>query len=165
MLVSCLLVACRDSKSSEAGQSAMKRDSADLAFAGVQDRGHAVMGVNQYTSTHQFEPLPDGGRIRLERDPRDTLGVARIRRHMRDVASAFGQGNFTLPGFVHAREVPGTAQMRARRSRISYIPADLPAGGQLRIVSQDSLAIAAIHEFLAFQRHDHRTDSHNHAGQ
>ena len=44
----------------------------DPTYAGVQARGEFVMGVNQYTSTHVFEPLPDGGRIELERDAADS---------------------------------------------------------------------------------------------
>jgi predicted small lipoprotein YifL len=130
----------------------------DSAFALVQERGHAAMGVNQYTSAHRFESLPDGGRITLERDPNDAAGVAQIRSHMQEIAASFRRGDFAVPGFVHAREVPGTRMMRARRERISYTPETSPGGGRLRIVSRDSLAVAAIHEFLAFQRRDHRVD-------
>jgi hypothetical protein len=46
--------------------------------------------------------------------------------------------------------------MRARRTHIRYEPADLPRGGALLIHSADSVAIAAIHRFLAFQRAEHR---------
>jgi hypothetical protein len=119
-------------------------------------RGHRAMGVDQYTSRHRFEPLPDGGRIVLQRDITDTAGVSQIRAHMRQIAGAFSRGDFTLPGFVHAREVPGTREMRARRSAIRYATDTVPGGGVVRLRSADSLAIRAIHEFLAFQRHDHR---------
>jgi hypothetical protein len=115
------------------------------------------MGVDQYTSTHRFESLPDGGRISLQRDPEDSAGAARIRRHMDTIALAFSQGDFELPGFVHDRKVPGTAVMAQRRSRIVYTTESLPRGGQLRIQSADSVAVAAIHEFLSFQRQDHRS--------
>jgi hypothetical protein len=135
------------------------RDSADAAFAGVQSRGHQAMGVDQYTSTHRFEPLPNGGRIVLQRDRVDSAGTAQIRRHMARIAEAFGRGNFALPGFVHAREVPGTAVMAERRSRITYTVDTMPRGGQLRIQSDDPAAIAAIHQFLAFQRQDHRASA------
>src|SRR5687767_8929037 len=74
----------------------------DSAFAGVQERGHEAMGVDQYTSEHRFEPLPDGGRIELQRDSADRPGVATIRAHMRDIANRFSGGDFTIPGFVHA---------------------------------------------------------------
>ena len=130
--------------------------SSDSAFALVQARGHTAMGVDQYTSFHRFEPLPHGGRIVLQRDAADSAGVAQIRTHMQTIASAFGRGDFSLPGFVHDREVPGTAVMGARRSRISYTADSLPGGGQVRLRSSDSTAVAAIHRFLAFQRHDHR---------
>jgi hypothetical protein len=130
--------------------------SSDSAFAEVQARGHVAMGVDQYTSLHKFEPLPDGGRIVLQRDARDTAGVSQIRAHMQRIASAFGRGDFTLPGFVHAREVPGIREMRARRSLIRYSADTLPGGAAVRLTTTDSTAIVAIHEFLAFQRHDHR---------
>jgi hypothetical protein len=114
------------------------------------------MGVDQYTSTHRFEPLPDGGRISLQRNPDDSAGVATIRSHMRRIAEAFGRGDFTLPGFVHDREVPGTAVMTAGRARINYVVDTLPGGAQLRLITGDPTILAAIHEFLDFQRHDHR---------
>jgi hypothetical protein len=133
------------------------RDSSDRTFALVRTRGHAAMGVDQYTSFHRFEPLPDGGRIALQRDPTDSAGVAQIRSHMQVIAQAFRRGDFSIPGFVHDRQVPGTAVMAARRSRITYHADTLSGGGQVRLQSPDSTAVAAIHEFLAFQRHDHRS--------
>jgi TusA-related sulfurtransferase len=131
-------------------------NSSDSAFARVQSRGHVAMGVDQYTSAHRFEPLSDGGRITLERNESDSTGTAQIRSHMQTIARAFQQGNFALPGFVHDREVPGTVVMTKRRSRISYTTDTLPRGAQLRIHSTDTAAVNAIHQFLAFQRQDHR---------
>lgn len=130
--------------------------SSDSAFAEVQARGHVAMGVDQYTSLHKFEPLPDGGRIALQRDTTDTAGVIQIRAHMRQIAGAFTRGDFTLPGFVHAREVPGTREMGARKSLIRFTADTVSGGAVVRMRSADSAAVSAIHEFLAFQRHDHR---------
>jgi hypothetical protein len=132
----------------------------DSGFAGVQARGGVAMGVNQYTSRHVFEPLPDGGRIALERDAADSEGAAQIRRHMHEIAGRFAAGDFTLPGFVHARTVPGTEIMAARRAAITYVVDTLPRGAALRIRSADSAAVRAIHEFLAFQRQDHHAGAH-----
>jgi hypothetical protein len=133
----------------------------DSAFAGVQARGGVAMGVNQYTSRHVFEELPDGGRIALQRDAADSEGADRIRRHMHEIAGRFAAGDFTLPGFVHARAVPGTEIMAARRAAIAYAVDTLPRGAALRIRSADSTAVRAIHEFLAFQRHDHHAGAHS----
>jgi hypothetical protein len=128
----------------------------DSAFAALQKRGAAVMGVDQYTSAHVFESLPDGGRIELQREADDTAGTSTIRRHLTTVADGFRRGDFTASGLVHATEPPGTAVMAARRDRIQYTVRDLPRGGEIRIASRDSAAVAAIHAFLAFQRKEHR---------
>ena len=127
----------------------------DASFAGVQSRGRAAMGVDQYTSTHWFTPLPDGGRIELQRNETDSAGATQIRRHMAMIARRFAQGDFRLPGFVHAREVPGTDVMAARRADIIYTVESLPRGAALRLTTHDSAALAAIHAFLTFQRQDH----------
>ena len=129
---------------------------ADTAFDSMQRRGRMAMGVDQYTSVHRFDALPDGGRIELQRDRDDTPGTARIRAHMRAIAVAFAAGDFGTPVMVHVKTVPGAADMRARKDRIRYEPQDLPRGGALRIRSTDPAAIAAIHRFLAFQRAEHR---------
>jgi len=130
-------------------------------FAAMQSRGAHVMGVDQYTSAHVFEDLPDGGRVVLDRDDAvDTAAIATIRAHMRDIATAFRAGDFTKPFQVHAQAVPGTAVMRERRAAISYEAVDRPRGGEVRIRSHYPVAVAAIHEFLEFQRQQHHAAGH-----
>ena len=157
-----LLVACRESPTRRTlgGPIARWATPADTAFAAVQARGDTAMGVDQYTSTHLFEALPDGGRIELQRDRADSAGAAQIRRHMRTIAAAFATGDFRFPGFVHDRQVPGTDVMAARRAAITYTVESLPRGGALRFRTADPVAVRAIHEFLAFQRRDHHADAH-----
>lgn len=136
----------------------------DADFAAMQERGQMVMGVDQYTSAHVFEDLPDGGRIVLDRDSGvvDTAGVATIRQHMRDIATAFQAGDFTKPFQVHAQVVPGTAVMSAQREKIKYEVIDRPRGGEVRLRTTSPTAVAAIHEFLAFQRTGHHAAGHEH---
>lgn len=134
----------------------------DSAFAAVQERGALVMGVDQYTSSHVFEDLPNGGRIVLDRDDAaDTAAVRTIREHMRVIETAFRRGDFALPGQVHDQEVPGTRVMRQRREAITYTVLDRPRGAELRIATNDSVALAAVREFLTFQRSDHRAAGHD----
>jgi hypothetical protein len=128
----------------------------DSAFGAMQARGRLAMGVDQYTSVHRFDDLPDGGRIELQRDRDDSAGIGAIRAHMRAIARAFAAGDFSTPAMVHLESVPGSATMRARRSAIRYEPIDLPRGAALRIRSDDREAVEAIHRFLAYQRHQHR---------
>jgi len=127
----------------------------------MQARGEHVMGVDQYTSAHVFEDLPDGGRVVLDRDdPSDTAAIKTIRAHMRDIQAAFRAGDFTKPFAVHAQVVPGTDVMRARRAAITYEVRDRPRGGEVVITSRDSVAVAAIHAFLQFQREQHHASGH-----
>jgi hypothetical protein len=134
----------------------------DSAFAALQKRGMQAMGVDQYTSTHRFDALPDGGRIELQRDVDDTAGVAQIRRHLQEIAKAFASGDFSTPAFVHMQDVPGTKVMAAKRGVISYTYRELPRGGEVRIVTTDPQALEAVREFMAFQRHDHRAGGMDH---
>lgn len=133
----------------------------DSSFAALQQRGETAMGVDQYTSQHVFEPLPDGGRIVLQRKESDSAGVAAIRLHMRTISKAFNSGDFALPGFVHDMgDVPGTTVMKRLKNEISYAPRDLPGGAEVLISTKNPEAVSAIHDFLAFQRMDHRTGMH-----
>jgi hypothetical protein len=153
----------------DAGEHAGHRDHAghashagahgDSAYRAMQARGQKIMGVDQYTSAHQFQSLPDGGRIELQRDRDDSVGTAAIRAHLRQIARAFSAGDFRAPFAVHDDTVPGVPVLRARRSAISYDVSDLPRGAELRIHSNDAVAIDAIHRFLAYQRREHRTGS------
>ncbi len=130
-------------------------------FAAMQERGAHVMGVDQSTSAHVFEDLPDGGRVVLDRgDPSDTAAIRTIRAHMRDIEAAFRAGDFTKPFQVHAQQVPGTDVMKERRAAITYEAADRPRGGEVRIKSADPVAVTAIHQFLEFQRQQHHAGGH-----
>ena len=163
-LVMILALVCACSPGPDAASRAEARRAAaaaDSSFADVQSRGRVGMGVDQYTSTHLFQPLPDGGRIELQRDTADSAGRAQILEHMGEIAAAFSAGDFSVPGFVHAREVPGTEVMATRRAEIRYVVESLPRGAAVRLTTGDSSAVAAIHEFLAFQRQDHRAGMHH----
>jgi hypothetical protein len=161
MIVLGLLVAGCSASEEATPKTEQANAKSDSAFTSLQRRGETAMGVDQYTSQHVFEPLPDGGRIVLQRKEVDLAGEETIRAHMRTIAAAFTRGDFAVPGFVHATtEVPGTAAMRRLRGEITYIPRDMPGGAEVVIATKNPDAIAAVHEFLAFQRMDHRAGMH-----
>ena len=143
--------------SGHAGHATARAHGSDSIFAAMQSRGALGMGVDQYTSTHTFESLPDGGRITLRRDIEDSAGVNGIRAHLQSIAASFVAGDFATPGFVHSDTVPGTAVMAARRALIRYAVAPIPHGGELIMQTSDPAALDAIHRFLAYQRREHRT--------
>lgn len=119
------------------------------------------MGVDQATTTHVFEDLPDGGRIMFTANaPSDTAAARVIRAHLRDIAAAFTRGDFSQPAATHGQPVPGTDVLAARRAMVTYLATDRPGGGEVRIVTRDAAALAAVRVFLQFQRTDHRAPDH-----
>ena len=133
----------------------------DSAFAELQKRGAKVMGVDQYSSSHRFDITADGGRIELQRSANDSLDIAQIRSHMKDIQKAFVAGDFARPFTVHDREMPGTAVMTRKKALIRYVYSDLPRGAELRLVTDDPEARAAIAEFMKAQRGEHRSPGAN----
>ncbi len=131
------------------------KGTADSSFAAMQERGKRAMGVDQTTSTHTFDVLPDGGRIELLRDVDDSVGIAQIRAHLQLIQHAFQAGDFSTPQFVHMQTMPGTAEMARKRDVISYSYHELPRGGEVVMKTQDAAALSAIHEFMAAQRSGH----------
>ncbi len=133
----------------------------DTGFTALQRRGAMVMGVDQYTSLHTFDLLPDGGRIVLVRAAADTAGVRKIREHLAEIVRSLAAGDFGHTMAVHQHELPGTAVMRERRALIHYSLDTLPGGGAVRIATRDSAAVRAIHDFLGAQRMEHRSGGMN----
>lgn len=136
----------------------------DSAFAALQERGAnpLAMGVDQDASTHRFDVLPDGGRIELQYNTAEAAEIGRIREHLQEIARAFAAGDFTTPAFVHMQEVPGTDVLAAKRDVVAWEYAELPRGGEVRITTTDAEALAAIRQFIEFQRSDHRAGGHGH---
>jgi uncharacterized protein YjhX (UPF0386 family) len=147
---------CASSACSRAARpSPARQDTADSSFAAMQTRGKMAMGVDQTTSTHTFDALPNGGRIELLRDVNDSLGIAQIRTHLRLIQHAFQAGDFSTPQFVHMKAMPGTAVMAGKRDVIAYSYHDLPRGGEVTMTTTDAEALAAIHAFMGAQRTEH----------
>jgi hypothetical protein len=131
---------------------------ADTSFRAMQARGKTAMGVDQERSTHHFISLPDGGLIQLQSDTEDSVATAAIRAHFAEIERAFASGDFTTPVFVHDNpQVPGTKVMKAAAGAITFVKRELPRGAELRITTKDPEALAAIHQFLAFQRTEHHS--------
>jgi hypothetical protein len=128
----------------------------DSSFSAMKERGGTAMRVIQDSATHMFDALPDGGRIELQANTSDTAAINGIRQHFREIEAAFRRGEFNIPMFVHNEAVPGTAVMAAHRSDIIYRMRELPRGAELILQTRNAEALKAIHEFMAYQRGEHR---------
>ena len=129
-----------------------------------QDRAQQGMGFDQQKTTHHFLIQTTGGTIEVTaRDASDQVSVDQIRGHLRHIASAFAQGDFSLPIFVHDTEpakLPGVSVMKARRAEMTFRYEDIGAGGKVVINTPDTSDTAArdaLHDFLRFQIREHQT--------
>jgi len=153
------LAACDASKRSQGlpAPTPVGTQNADSAFNAMEHRHGDVVGVDPLAMAHQFEALPEGGDITLERQAHDDMGITQIRSHLLLISRSFKRGDFTIPGFIHTGDVPGATVMGERSGKIDYTVEDLPHGGVLRIRTTDPEALQAIHSFIAFQIAEHRT--------
>ena len=121
-------------------------------------RGDQMMGFSAAKTTHHFRLFQDGGAIEVAaNDPNDTQSRNQIQMHLSHIASMFSKGNFNAPMFIHDTTPPGVATMTKLSSEIRYDYEETPAGARVRIKTQNSQALDAVHAFLLLQIIEHHT--------
>jgi hypothetical protein len=129
-----------------AGQAAAQQ--ADPEVRSAAERAMPAVGRGRWRQAHRFDDLPAGGRIAVELERDDPAGVAAVRGYVRELARAFGQGKYWLPGFGPAAQGGvGTARAWLRAEA-----RDLPRGAELVWSSPDSAGVAMIRQFLRLYR-------------
>jgi len=124
----------------------------------VEGHGDQAMGFPHDKTTHHFRMMGDGGTIEVTaNDTKDKINTRAIRSHLTHIAMMFGAGDFSAPMFVHDGVPPGVTTMKLMKSAIHYTYEKTPAGGIIRVKSDDPIAVAAIHDFLRFQITEHQT--------
>jgi len=130
----------------------------DAGQHAMQQRGKQAMGFDQERSAHHFLIQKTGGAIEVTaQDPADLALAREIRGHLRHIRSAFSEGDFALPVFIHDKPPPGVDVLKARRETLIFRYEDLPSGGRVRVTTDDGEALAALHAFLRFQITEHKT--------
>lgn len=125
---------------------------------GVVERGDHVMGFSHDKATHHFLLYRDGGAIEVESNSaEDTATRDEIRSHFAHIVKMFSAGDFSAPMLIHAQNPPGSATMKKLRDDIHYTLENTSRGARIRILTQNSDALAAVYEFLRFQIRDHQT--------
>jgi hypothetical protein len=119
---------------------------------------HQGMGFDQQHTTHHFVLERGGGTIEVTaHDRADDVTVKQIRAHLRHITTAFANGDFSLPLFIHDKAPDGVATLKARRHSLTYRFEELPSGGKVVIRTSEPPALEALHQFLRFQIREHRT--------
>lgn len=130
----------------------MKKD------ADLERHGNLAMGFAQDATTHRFTTSADGGAIAVAvNDPADQNNLRQVRSHLQEIAVAFTQGDFGKPLATHGEFPPGVPVMQRLKDAIAYTYGETPGGGTVRISTSNAEALAAIHQFLAYQVAEHKT--------
>lgn len=124
----------------------------------VESHGDQAMGFPHDATTHHFRMLSNGGAIEVTvNQASDKTDLSAIRSHLSHIVAMFHEGDFSTPMFIHDGTPPGVTTMKLMKSAIRYSYEETPAGGRVRLQSDDAVAVAAIHDFLRFQIAEHQT--------
>jgi hypothetical protein len=116
------------------------------------------MGFDQDRTTHHFRLTTDGGVIDVGvADTADATNRDAIRSHLKEIAEAFGRGDFAKPFATHGEVPPGVKTMQQRLPAITFRYEDTAFGGRVVIRTADRKAKAAIQDFLRYQIREHAT--------
>ncbi len=130
----------------------MKKD------AEMKQHGNLAMGFDQDKTTHHFNLTADGGSIAVEaNDSSDRASLDQIRVHLKEIAIAFGQGDFQRPFMTHSEVPPGVPVMQRLKTEIAYTFEESARGGIVRISTANAEARVALHAFLTYQIKEHAT--------
>jgi hypothetical protein len=130
----------------------MKKD------AEMKQHGAMAMGFDQDKATHHFTLTANGGAIAVgANDPADQATRDQIQAHLKEIAAAFGRGEFDKPLMTHGEMPPGVSAMQRHKSEITYTFERSERGGIVRIATPNADALSAIHDFLRYQIKEHST--------
>jgi hypothetical protein len=126
--------------------------------AELKKHGDMAMGFDQDKVVHHFRISAQGGTVEVTaKDAADVASRDAIRAHLKQIATAFSEGDFEKPMMTHGEEPPGIPAMKRMRNEIAYKYEDVPAGGRVVITTRNKEALAAVHEFLKYQITEHKT--------
>ncbi len=136
----------------------MQNPQASTPQQGVVERGDHVMGFSHEKTAHHFLLYANGGEINVSANEASDKGsIDQIRMHLGHIARMFAAGNFNAPMLIHDTNPPGVPAMTRLKEAIKYEYYETDRGARIRLVTENSQAIDAIHAFLLFQIIDHHT--------
>ena len=84
----------------------------------MKQHGQTAMGFDQDKATHHFTLTTNGGTIEVTVvDPADQVTHDEIQTHLREIAAAFGRGDFEKPLLTHGEVPPGSQKCNVTRMR------------------------------------------------
>lgn len=127
-------------------------------LSGVNSRGDHAMGFSHATTTHRFRLTATGGSIEVSaKDKKDAISRDQIRTHLSHITKLFKEGDFDKPMFTHGKIPPGVPALIRLKAEVNYTYEETEQGAKVKIVTSNTEALSAVHEFLRFQIKDHET--------
>ena len=130
-----------------------------VGLMGGQHHGMAAgMAFDQTAAVHHFLIESGGGTIRVGvKDESDAHTRMMIRQHLKTIADDFARGDFSSPLATHGEMPAGVEDMRRLKADLRYTYRETPDGGSVVIRTDNAEALAAVHQFLAYQIREHKT--------
>lgn len=104
---------------------------------------------------HMFIPTSGGGVQSVMVHDDNARQIALIRQHLQKEASAFSHGDFSDPGYIHGKNMPGIAEMERDYPHLSVTYSDTANGARIVYYSTDPKLVQAVHAWFKAQVADH----------
>jgi hypothetical protein len=88
----------------------------------VHSSAHTVMPFDMSKTVHIFRMTEDGGIQRVViRDASAKEQISPIQQHLRQEAERFQQGDYSDPGMLHGKDMPGLKELQTGAPRSSLV--------------------------------------------
>jgi len=126
----------------------------------VHSSAHTVMPFDMSKTVHIFRMTEDGGIQRVViRDASAKEQISPIQQHLRQEAERFQQGDYSDPGMLHGKDMPGLKELQTGGSKIKVSYAALSDGAEIVFSTDDKHLLTAIHRWFGAQLSEHGADA------
>ena len=89
------------------------------------------------------------------RDPSDRAQVPLIQQHLKHEAEQFRNGDYSDPGALHGKDMPGLQDLQTAKSQVVISYAARPDGAEITFATEDRRLLTAIHRWFGAQLSEH----------
>jgi hypothetical protein len=126
----------------------------------VHSSAHTVMPFDMSKTVHIFRMTERGGIQRVViRDAAAKEQIAPIQQHLSQEAERFQQGDYSDPGMLHGKDMPGLKELQTGGSKIKVSYAPLADGAEIVFSTDDKHLLTAIHRWFGAQLSEHGADA------
>ena len=126
----------------------------------VHSSAHTVMPFDMTKTVHIFRMTEQGGVQRVvTKDASAKEQVALIQQHLKHEAERFQRGDYSDPGMLHGKDMPGLKELQTGGSKIKVSYLALPEGAEISFSTDDRHLLTAIHRWFGAQLSEHGADA------